>query len=85
MATPATVEHPSDPDYTHPSVPSNDRLEIVESVRPRLAGVGTAHDLDRLIDEALDGLLPASVTTYLPILVERRVREQLAGGARPQG
>jgi hypothetical protein len=62
----------------HPGVePSVERLEVVESVRPRLVGVAAPQDVDRLIDEALDRLLPANVTTYLPILVERRVREQL--------
>ena len=34
-------------------------------------------DVDRLIDEALDELTPASVSTYLPILVERRVRDRI--------
>ena len=62
----------------HPGVePSTERLEVVESVRPRLADVAAPQDVDRLIDEALDRLLPANVTTYLPILVERRVRDQL--------
>lgn len=55
---------------------STHRLEVVESVRPRLADL-QGEDVDRLIDEALDRLLPASVTTYLPILVERQVRDQL--------
>jgi hypothetical protein len=55
-----------------------DRLEVVESVRPRLADLAGRPDLDRLLDEALDRLLPAArVTTYLPILVERDVRDHL--------
>lgn len=58
------------------SATSSDRLEVVESVRPRLADI-QGEDVDRLIDDALDRLLPANVTTYLPILVERQVREQL--------
>jgi hypothetical protein len=57
--------------------PSVARLEVVESVRPRLVGIAAPQDVDRLIDEALDRLLPVNVTTYLPILVERRVRDQL--------
>jgi hypothetical protein len=62
----------------HPGVePSADRLEVVESVRPRLADVAAPQDVDRLIDEALDRLLPVTVATYLPILVERQVRESL--------
>lgn len=62
----------------HPGVePTADRLEVVESVRPRLQGVASDQDVDRLIDEALDRLLPVNVTTYLPILVERQVRDSL--------
>ena len=62
----------------HPGVePTADRLEVVESVRPRLQGVASDQDVDRLIDEALDRLLPVNVTTYLPILVERHVRDSL--------
>lgn len=57
-----------------------ERLEIVESVRPRLADVvddAAGADLDLMIGEALDELSPVRVTTYLPILVERRVRDRL--------
>jgi hypothetical protein len=62
----------------HPGVETSiDRLEVVASVRPRLTDVENGADVDRLIDEALDALTPANVSTYLPILVERRVREQL--------
>jgi hypothetical protein len=62
----------------HPGVESSvDRLEVVASVRPRLTDVENGADVDRLIDEALDELTPASVSTYLPILVERRVRDRI--------
>jgi hypothetical protein len=62
----------------HPGVePSTERLEVVESVRPRLSELGAPADVDRAIEQALDELTPANVTTYLPILVERKVREQL--------
>ena len=54
-----------------------ERLEVIDSVRPRLAGEAVGRDIDSLINSALDELTPANVTTYLPILVERRVREQL--------
>lgn len=57
--------------------PVVDRLEVVDSVRTRLADVAAGRDLDTLIGSALDELTPATVTTYLPILVERRVRDQL--------
>lgn len=62
----------------HPGVESSvERLEVVASVRPRLSDVENGADVDRLIDEALDELTPASVSTYLPILVERRVRDRI--------
>jgi len=54
-----------------------DRLELVESVRPRLADVAGGQDIDAMIGAALDELTPATVTTYLPILVERQVRARL--------
>jgi len=56
---------------------SVDILEVVASVRPRLADVAGGQDIDSLITAALDDLTPATVTTYLPILVERQVRAQL--------
>lgn len=55
-----------------------ERTEVADSVRPRLADVATGPDLDALIDAALDELTPAAVTTYLPILVERQVRNRTA-------
>jgi hypothetical protein len=57
--------------------PGLDRLEVVDSVRPRLADLATGRDLDAMINAALDELAPVKVTTYLPILVERRVRDRL--------
>jgi hypothetical protein len=62
---------------THPGIEQADtRLEVVESVRPRLSDL-SADDVERLIEEALDELTPARVTTFLPILVERRVRDRV--------
>jgi hypothetical protein len=61
--------------------PAADRLEVVDSVRPRLADLAAGRDVDAMINEALDELTPATVTTYLPILVERRVRDQLVDPA----
>lgn len=60
------------------------RLEIVESVRPRLSDL-SADDVERLIEEALDELTPANVTTFLPILVERRVRDRVQHRDQPPG
>lgn len=60
-----------------PALPVVDRLEVAASVRPRLADVSSGQDIDSLIAAALDELTPATVTTYLPILVERQVRAKL--------
>ena len=62
----------------HPGLETSDeRLEVTESVRPRLIDVADGTDVDRLIAEALDELTPATVSTFLPILVERRVRDRI--------
>ena len=67
----------------HPGIEQADaRLEIVESVRPRLSDLN-ADDVDRLIEEAVDELTPANVLTYLPILVERRVRDRVQHRDQP--
>ena len=69
----------------HPGIEQADtRLEIVESVRPRLSDL-SADDVERLIEEALDELTPANVTTFLPILVERRVRDRVKHRDQPPG
>lgn len=58
-----------------------DRLEVVDAVRSRLNGIAAdGRDVDALIEAALDELTPATITTYLPILVERRVRDRLDHG-----
>ena len=62
----------------HPGVEAGDaRLEVVQSLRPRLSDVAADADVERLIGEAFDELTPAKVTTFLPILVERKVRDRL--------
>jgi len=62
----------------HPGLETSDeRLEVTASVRPRLTDAADDAVIDRLIAEALDELTPATVSTFLPILVERRVRDRL--------
>jgi hypothetical protein len=63
--------------------PTVDRLEVVDSVRTRLADLADGTTLDALIGSALDELTPATVTTYLPILVERRVRDRIRTESPP--
>jgi hypothetical protein len=50
--------------------------DLVAGLRPRLAGVVPDGDVDRVVREAVAELGPVRVTTYLPILVERRVRQR---------
>ena len=66
-------------------VPSQSRNEpatvevddLIASLRPRLAEtVGDAH-VDRFVRDALADLGAVRVTTYLPILIERRVRQRV--------
>jgi hypothetical protein len=55
--------------------------ELVAALRPRLADAVGHAEVDRLVREARAALGQVRVTTYLPILVERRVR-QLARSAQ---
>ena len=61
--------------------------ELVDALRPRLASVAADSDIPRLVREALDELAPVKVYNYLPVLVERRVRDRLhvtgLGGQTP--
>jgi hypothetical protein len=60
---------------SEPVVPEVD--ELIASLRPRLAGTVGDAEVDRLIREALADLGAVRVTTYLPILIERRVRQRV--------
>lgn len=51
--------------------------DLVDSLRARIEGVSEAR-LAELVRAAVDGLGEVRVTTYLPVLVERRVRELLS-------
>jgi hypothetical protein len=50
--------------------------ELVAALRPRLADTVGHTEVDRLVREARADLGQVRVTTYLPILIERRVRQQ---------
>ena len=58
-----------------PVVPEVD--ELIASLRPRLADTVGDAQVDRLVREALADLGAVRVTTYLPILIERRVRQRV--------
>jgi hypothetical protein len=51
--------------------------ELVATLRPRLEGVAVSSEVERLVRTAYAELGPVTVTTYLPILIERRIRQQL--------
>jgi hypothetical protein len=51
--------------------------ELVAALRPRLVDTVGPTEVDRLVREARADLGPVRVTTYLPILVERRVRQRV--------
>ena len=54
--------------------------EVVEALQPRLPEVDP-EALRSMVAAALGELGEVRVTTYLPIIVERRVREQLRVGS----
>jgi hypothetical protein len=51
--------------------------DLVATLRPRLADAVGHGEVDRLVREARADLGAVRVTTYLPILIERRVRQQV--------
>jgi hypothetical protein len=53
-----------------------DVAELVDALRPRLADAVGHAEVDRLVRQAIADLGPVRVTTYLPILVERRVLQR---------
>ncbi len=51
--------------------------ELSESVQAHLGDMLTGRDVPLLVRTILDDMTPLTVRTYLPVLVERRVREHL--------
>jgi hypothetical protein len=54
--------------------------DLVAALRPRLVDEVGPAEVDRLVREARADLGEVRVTTYLPILVERRVRARVRMG-----
>jgi hypothetical protein len=77
---PLSLEHPSAADRPEP-VPLEVETELLATLRPRLVDVLPEQELAQRVHDALAALGPVRVTTYLPILVERRVRAQLRATA----
>jgi hypothetical protein len=48
--------------------------ELTASLRPRLVPAAPAVELEHLVRSTLDELAPVHVTSYLGVLVERRLR-----------
>jgi hypothetical protein len=51
--------------------------DLVAALRPRLADAVGPAEADRLVREARADLGDVRVTTYLPILIERQVRQRV--------
>jgi hypothetical protein len=56
-------------------VPDLVEADLVAALRPRLADVVPEHEVAQRVHDAFRSLGAVRVTTYLPILVERRVRQ----------
>ena len=59
-----------------PVVEPDTLTDLLDTLRPRLTGLPES-SLRELVSTALHDFGDVRVTTYLPILVERRVREEL--------
>jgi hypothetical protein len=51
--------------------------DLVAAVRPRLADLAPAADIEQMVRESYAELGPVRVTAYLPILIERRIKQRL--------
>jgi hypothetical protein len=71
-----TVEHGPRADALGPAAEVVE-ADLLAALRPRLVDVLPEDEVDQRVHDALVALGPVRVTTYLPILVERRVRAQL--------
>ena len=52
--------------------------ELTLSVEQHLGSLVDGRDVAGMVRAALDDLTPVTVRTYLPVLVERRIRSQIA-------
>jgi hypothetical protein len=73
-----SVEHSPVRD-TPELVPDLVEADLIEALRPRLADVVPEHEVAQRVHDAFRSLGAVRVTTYLPILVERRVRQSVRG------
>lgn len=55
--------------------------ELTDSVQAHLGELLNGRDVPLLVRTILDGMSPVTVRTYLPVLVERRLREELSASA----
>ena len=52
--------------------------ELTVSVEQHLGSLVAGRDVAGMVRDALDDLTPVTVRTYLPVLVERHIRGQIA-------
>jgi hypothetical protein len=51
--------------------------ELTTTVEKRLGEMAVGRDVAGMVRAALEEMSPVTVRTYLPVLVERRIRSQL--------
>jgi hypothetical protein len=51
--------------------------ELTVSVQKHLGSLAAGRDVPGMVRKAVDELAPVTVLTYLPVLVERRIRSQI--------
>ena len=74
MTTPRLDDRPSI--MVTPDAETVDELTV--SVEQHLGSLVAGRDVAGMVRDALDDLTPVTVRTYLPVLVERRIRSQIA-------
>lgn len=60
-----------------PTAEPEELVALLETLRPRLGDLAGPVDVDAMVRAAFAELGPVRVTTYLPILVERQVRQRV--------
>jgi hypothetical protein len=76
MASPERPHHVHDPMLSADVFPTDEMVtELTEALRPRVAPESTVIDLERRVRVTLEKMAPVHVTTFLPVLLERRIRQ----------
>jgi hypothetical protein len=57
---------------------------VAETLSVKLADTATPDQVQTAVSEAAASLRPARITRFIPVLVEKRAREQLRHGAQTE-